>query len=251
MKVKVYVKCAKLTENEEYLHSLIDEANASLADAYNECEKLRTQVDTLNAALEAAYIHQEKLFQEKRDVERELVIAERDLKSLKTKFADACAERDNLTASYKQLVHNYGALQEQATDECADLREQLHDRNARVAELEQRITFLEDQATVHAEEKEAFEDAAHGFDEMYREYQKELAQVHSEKRDWMQSAEQWRIKYETEHKAYEEDKAKADSICKSCDAIYQKTLKERDAYKAQIEKIQRTLNNLTVQHLED
>ncbi len=271
MKVKVFVKTAPMTKQEKYLHNIIDELHADLAAAEAENE-------TLSETLEAALAAQEQTFQEKRDAERAQVCAERDLKALKTKFADACAERDNMTAAYKQLGATVIELQKKLHDneeracdaytelfdksrlereelesEIGDLRDELNDRNARVAELEQRIEWLDaeikqghayvgalkDQAAIHAEEKAAFEDALRGFEETRQELEGELTRVRRAKNELIHEAEQWRIKYETEHQAYEADKAKADSICRSCDEVYQRTLKERDEYKEQAEKMEK------------
>ena len=264
MKVKVFVKTAPMTKQEKYLHDIIDELHADLAAAEAENE-------TLSETLEAALAAQEQTFQEKRDAERAQVCAERDLKALKTKFADTCAERDNMTAAYKQLGATVIELQKKLHDneeracdaytelfnksrlereelesEIGDLRDELNDRNARIDELERQIEWLRDKndewAKVAATQKDII--AAH--EEEKTMLEEEIKAGHAEVGHWKEqssmyrhSAEQWRIKYETEHQAYEADKAKADSICRSCDEVYQRTLKERDEYKAQAEKMEK------------
>ena len=85
MKVKVYVKSSAKVQ-EKYYEQVIAEA----------------------------YAENESLFQKNRDLERQIVCMERDFKAMKKKFSDACADRDNLEAAYKQvqasisqIVHNF------------------------------------------------------------------------------------------------------------------------------------------------
>lgn len=217
---------------------------AKKVKALNETALAQSNLRMTEEALADAYCEMERLIQENKDLRlaearalSDKKKAEDDLSNMKREYANVCADRDNLTASYKQLVHNYNTLQEQATDECADLREELRDREARVAELEQRITYLQDQAAVHKEEKEAFEDALRGFDEMRQEYQKELAQAHSEKRDWMQSAEQWRTKYLSLEEQKALDDQKCEETCKDCNEIYERVVDERNHLRGEVERL--------------
>lgn len=85
MKVKVYVKSSTKAQ-EKYYEQVIAEA----------------------------YAENESLFQKNRDLERQIVCMEHDFKAMKKKFSDACADRDNLEAAYKQvqasisqIVHNF------------------------------------------------------------------------------------------------------------------------------------------------
>ena len=85
MKVKVYVKSSTKAQ-EKYYEQVIAEA----------------------------YAENERLFQEKRDLERQIVCMERDFQAMKKRHSDACADRDNFEAAYKQvqasisqIVHNF------------------------------------------------------------------------------------------------------------------------------------------------
>lgn len=122
MKVKVKVKYAPLTQVEEFLNQALAETQADLA---------------------AAYAENEALFQKNRDLERQIVCMERDFKAMKKKFSDACADRDNLEAAYKQvqasisqIVHNF-----------EDTRKELEGEVKRVCEEKQELyAQLEDAA---------------------------------------------------------------------------------------------------------
>jgi chromosome segregation ATPase len=74
MKVKVYVKSSAKAQ-EKYYEQVIAEA----------------------------YAENEALFQKTRDLERQIVCMERDFQAMKKKHSDACADRDNLEAAYKQV----------------------------------------------------------------------------------------------------------------------------------------------------
>lgn len=85
MKVKVYVKSSAKTQ-EKYYEQVIAEA----------------------------YAENEALFQKNRDLERQIVCMERDFQAMKKRHSDACADRDNFEAAYKQvqasisqIVHNF------------------------------------------------------------------------------------------------------------------------------------------------
>ena len=74
MKVKVYVKSSAKAQ-EKYYEQIIAEA----------------------------YAENEALFQKTRDLERQIVCMERDFQAMKKRHSDACADRDNLEAAYKQV----------------------------------------------------------------------------------------------------------------------------------------------------
>ena len=85
MKVRVYVKSSAKAQ-EKYYEQIIAEA----------------------------YAENEQLFQKNRDLERQIVCMERDFQAMKKKHSDACADRDNFEAAYKQvqaslcqIVHNF------------------------------------------------------------------------------------------------------------------------------------------------
>lgn len=81
MKVKVYVKSSAKAQ-EKYYEQIIAEA----------------------------YAENEALFQKTRDLERQIVCMERDFKAMRKKHSDACADRDNLEAAYKQVQASIGQI---------------------------------------------------------------------------------------------------------------------------------------------
>lgn len=93
MKVKVYVKPSAEAQ-EKYYEQVIAEA----------------------------YAENERLFQENRDLERQIVCMERDFQSMKKKHSDACADRDNMTASYKQVCASLGAALEKLSNAEAQIK---------------------------------------------------------------------------------------------------------------------------------
>lgn len=125
MKVKVKVKHAPLNQVEYFLNEALSEALADLDSAHREIEKL---------------------FQENKDLRVQEGHTQDELKQLKSRFATACAERDNWEASFKQMTKWW----EDATDAKTKAEQELHstqielaDRNERVFILEQRIEALE------------------------------------------------------------------------------------------------------------
>ena len=125
MKVKVKVKHAPLNQVEYFLNEALSEALADLDAAHQEIEKL---------------------FQENKDLRVQEGHTQDELKQLKSRFATACAERDNWEASFKQMTKWW----EDATDaktkaeqELSSTQIELADRNERVFILEQRIETLE------------------------------------------------------------------------------------------------------------
>lgn len=125
MKVKVKVKHAPLNQVEYFLNKALSEALADLDSAHREIEKL---------------------FQENKDLRVGMSHAQDEIKQLKSRFATACAERDNWEASFKQMTKWW----EDATDakvkaeqELSSIQVELADRNERVFILEQRIEALE------------------------------------------------------------------------------------------------------------
>jgi chromosome segregation ATPase len=93
MKVKVYVKPSAEAQ-EKYYEQVIAEA----------------------------YAENESLFQKNRDLERQIVCMERDFQAMKKKHSDACADRDNMTASYKQVCASLGAALEKLSNAEAQIK---------------------------------------------------------------------------------------------------------------------------------
>ena len=125
MKVKVKIKHAPLNQVEHFLNEALSEALADLDFAHREIERL---------------------FQENKDLRVQESHTQDELKQLKSRFATACAERDNWEASFKQMTSWW----EQAIDtktkaeqELNSIQIELADRNERVFILEQRIETLE------------------------------------------------------------------------------------------------------------
>lgn len=114
MKVKVKVKYAPLTQVEEFLNQALAETQADLA---------------------AAYAENEALFQKNRDLERQIVCMERDFQAMKKKFSDACADRDNLEAAYKQVQASIG----QIVHNFEDTRKELEGEVKRVCQEKQEL----------------------------------------------------------------------------------------------------------------
>ena len=124
MKVKVKVKHAPLNQVEYFLNEALSEALADLDAAHQEIERL---------------------FQENKDLRVQEGHTQDELKQLKSRFATACAERDNWEASFKQMTKRW----EDATDAKTKAEQELNstqielaDRNERVFILEQRIETL-------------------------------------------------------------------------------------------------------------
>ena len=106
MKVKVYVKSSAKAQ-EKYYEQVIAEA----------------------------YAKNESLFQKNRDLERQIVCMERDFKVMKKKFSDACADRDNLEAAYKQVQASIG----QIVHNFEDTRKELEGEVKRVCQEKQEL----------------------------------------------------------------------------------------------------------------
>lgn len=114
MKVKVKVKYAPLTQVEEFLNQALAETQADLA---------------------AAYAENEALFQKNRDLERQIVCMERDFQAMKKRHSDACADRDNLEAAYKQVQASIG----QIVHNFEDTRKELEGEVKRVCQEKQEL----------------------------------------------------------------------------------------------------------------
>lgn len=156
----------------------------------------------------AALLNQiEELIQENKDLrvreghlQDEINILQRN-KNLSDAAVEAWRNKcERAEQESRDWYSQYLSLQEKTSNETCALRDALNDRNARVDELEKQVEFW----------KKAADENAY------------LAKTTT------QEAEQWRIKYEAEHKTYEEDKERADTICKNCDAIYEKVVTERN-----------------------
>lgn len=134
MKVKVNVKHVPLNQTEKFLNDALSEALADLDAAYRENERLLQENKDLRLAESRALSDKKK--------------AEEDFYSIKGKFADVCAERDNWQSSYKQMVQGWldaGKKQREAEQEAAALVIELKDREERIFILEQRIEMLQEE----------------------------------------------------------------------------------------------------------
>lgn len=193
-----------------------------------EYESLLDQIDTLNAALDASYAQEEKQFQENKDLrvreghlQDEINILQRN-KNLSDAAVEAWRNKcERAEQESRDWYSQYLSLQEKASNETCALRDALNDRNARVDELEKQVEFW----------KKAADENAY------------LAKTTT------QEAEQWRIKYEAEHKTYEEDKEKADAICKNCDAIYEKVVTELNDLHQKLEEANEQIEYYKTQEL--
>ena len=140
MKVKVKVKYAPLTQVEEFLNQALAETQDDLA---------------------AAYAENEALFQKNRDLERQIVCMERDFKAMKKKFSDACADRDNLEAAYKQVqanfdkvVHNFEDTRKELEGEIKRVCKEKQELYSQLADKDEEIEALQRVA----EENEKYKD---------------------------------------------------------------------------------------------
>lgn len=134
MKVKVNVKHVPLNQTEKFLNDALSEALADLDAAYRENERLLQENKDLRLAESRALSDKKK--------------AEEDFYSIKRKFADVCAERDNWQSSYKQMTHGWldaGKKQRETEQEAAALVIELKDREERIFILEQRIEMLQEE----------------------------------------------------------------------------------------------------------
>lgn len=88
----------------------------------------------------------ERLFQENKDLRVREGHTQDELKQLKSRFATACADRDNFEASFKQMTgwwEQATAAKVKAEQELNSTQIELADRDERVFILEQRIKTLE------------------------------------------------------------------------------------------------------------
>lgn len=114
MKVKVYVKSSAKAQEKYY-----------------------------EQAIAEAYAENERLFQKTRDLERQIVCMERDFQAMKKKHSDACADRDNLEAAYKQMQASFGKV----VHNFEDTRKELEGEVKRVCKEKQELyAQLEDAA---------------------------------------------------------------------------------------------------------
>lgn len=87
----------------------------------------------------------ERLFQENKDLRVREGHTQDELKQLKSRFATACADRDNFEASFKQMTgwwEQATAAKVKAEQELHSTQVELADRNERIFILEQRIEML-------------------------------------------------------------------------------------------------------------
>lgn len=165
---------------------------------------LRHQVNTLNAALESAYEQNEVLFQENKDLRVREGHLQDELKQLKSRFATACANRDNWEASFAQVTSWWEqsiATKNKAENEACALRDALNDRNARVDELEQRNQWLENQATLLQSQKrdlyQQINEAQRRADENWSLYQTQLSCNNELNEEMMEMSENLASAHET------------------------------------------------------
>ena len=114
MKVKVNVKHVPLNQVEYFLNEALSEALADLDAAHREIERLiqenkelrlaeaRTLSDKKKAEADLSALKKQMHDQEEKACDEYTKVFE-ELVSLRSKFSDTCAERDNLQAAYKQV----------------------------------------------------------------------------------------------------------------------------------------------------
>ena len=220
MKVKVhFAQPTTLAKTEKWLKEV----------AAAENEELRRN-------LEAAYAFQEQFFQERVDAERKLECARRDLEHLQHRFSDACADRDNHIAAYKQLQASFTEYQgrvaadaDKHEEEVSDLLERLNDRIARINELEKRNKWLVAEVG--------------SLREAYAGAKDELAAVREDADINRHVAEQFRIKYELEAAAREEEKDAFERAVNDFD-------ENRKEYEKEIARLQKEKNSWIAEYEE-
>ena len=105
----------------------------------------QTVEEILHQNLTSAHEEIERLFQENKDLRVREGHTQDELKQLKSRFATACAERDNWEASFKQMTgwwEQATAAKVKAEQELHSTQVELADRNERIFILEQRIEML-------------------------------------------------------------------------------------------------------------
>lgn len=172
MKVKVYVKSSAKAQ-EKYYEQVIAEA----------------------------YAENERLFQKTRDLERQIVCMERDFQAMKKRHSDACADRDNMTASYKQvqasisqIVRNFEDTRKELEDEvkrvCEEKQElyaQLEKANETIALREKQIVDMGRKIDALSAEASLYYHAEREVDE-WKEVADDLADTVKDLRDQLASA---------------------------------------------------------------
>ena len=106
----------------------------------------QTVEEILHQSLSSAHEEIERLFQENKDLRVQEGHTQDELKQLKSRFATACADRDNFEASFKQMTgwwEQATAAKVKAEQELHSTQVELADRNERIFILEQRIAMLE------------------------------------------------------------------------------------------------------------
>lgn len=161
MKVKVYVKSSAKTQ-EKYYEQIIAEA----------------------------YAENERLFQENRDLERQIVCMERDFQTTKRKYSDACADRDNMTASYKQVCASLGTALEKlskAETQIKELEDELKEAYKTITLREQQFVEMNRKIDALSAEASLYYHAEREVDE-WKEVADDLANTVKDLRDQLASA---------------------------------------------------------------
>ena len=121
MKVKVNVKHVPLNQVEYFLNEALSEALADLDAAHREIERLiqenkelrlaeaRILSDKKKAEADLSALKKQMHDQEEKACDEYTKVFE-ELVSLRSKFSDTCAERDNLQAAYKQVQASMGQI---------------------------------------------------------------------------------------------------------------------------------------------
>ena len=121
MKVKVNVKHVPLNQVEYFLNGALSEALADLDAAHREIERLiqenkelrlaeaRILSDKKKAEADLSALKKQMHDQEEKACDEYTKVFE-ELVSLRSKFSDTCADRDNLEAAYKQVQASMGQI---------------------------------------------------------------------------------------------------------------------------------------------
>ena len=161
MKVKVYVKSSTKAQ-EKYYEQVIAEA----------------------------YAENEALFQKTRDLERQIVCMERDFQAMKKKHSDACADRDNMTASYKQVCASLGTALKKLSDaetQIENLKNDLEEANKTVALRERQFVDMGRKIDALSAEASLYHHAEREVDE-WKEVADDLADTVKDLRDQLAAA---------------------------------------------------------------
>lgn len=150
MKVKVNVKHVPLNQVEYFLNEALSEALADLDAAHREIERLiqenkelrlaeaRILSDKKKAEADLSALKKQMHDQEEKACDEYTKVFE-ELVSLRSKFSDTCAERDNLQAAYKQVQASMG----QIIRNFEETRKELDGAEKVIESLETQLTHAE------------------------------------------------------------------------------------------------------------